>query len=273
VLAPLDSAESLHAAGALACARAAARFGTIHVQSANALPDLETTREASGPQILQLYAHGDPERIDAQIERAIAQGCLGVCLTVDAPVQPRRDRGATSARAGGSDTSGHAPLGWKYIEHYRQRFTVPLLLKGIATAQDALLACEHGVDVLYVSNHGGRALDHGRGAIAILPEIADAVSGRAHVWVDGGFCRGTDVVKALALGADVVGIGRLAAFGLAAAGEDGVLRVLEILEDEITTALALIGATGVGALDRACVERTEPLGEARVLGAFPALDD
>jgi isopentenyl diphosphate isomerase/L-lactate dehydrogenase-like FMN-dependent dehydrogenase/drug/metabolite transporter (DMT)-like permease len=273
VIAPLEDAQSLHPAGALACAHAAARFGTIHVQSAATLPELETTREAGGPQILQLYAHGDPERIDAQIERAIAQGCLGVCLTVDAPVQPPRHRGAAIAHAGAPPAPRDVPLGWKYVEHYRQRFALPLLLKGIATAQDALLACEHGVDVLYVSNHGGRALDHGRGAIAILPEIADTVSGRARVWVDGGFCRGTDVIKALALGADVVGIGRLAAFGLAAAGADGVLRVLEILEDEIATTLALIGATGVGALDRACVERTEPLGEARVLGTFPALDD
>src|SRR4029077_2598737 len=109
---------------------------------------------------------------------------------------------------------------------------IPLILKGIATAEDAAIACEHGVDVVYVSNHGGRQLDHGRGSMDVLPEVMDAVGGRARVMVDGSFARGTDVVKAIALGADAVAVGRLYCYALAAEGAAGVHRLLEILGQE-----------------------------------------
>jgi glycolate oxidase len=227
--------------------------------------------------VFQLYVRGDSDWIDAQVERAIACGCTAFCITVDTAIYSRRERdGATELvkpwRQRATGRSYQAALSWKYIEHYKQRFQLPLVLKGIATAQDALLACEHGVDVVYVSNHGGRQLDHGRGAVAVLPEVADAVAGRAQVWVDGGFCRGTDILKALALGAQLVGIGRLHGYGLAAAGEAGVVRVLELLEDELRTALGLLGVTRVSELDRSYVERIEPLGSSHALSAFPLLD-
>ena len=119
---------------------------------------------------------------------------------------------------------------------------MPLIVKGIATAEDATMAVEHGVDVIYVSNHGGRQLDHGLGSIDVLPEIvAAAVKGRAEIIVDGGFCRGTDILKAMALGANAVCVGRLYGFGMAAAGRDGVLRVLELLHDEMERAMGLSG--------------------------------
>src|SRR5205085_1847997 len=116
-----------------------------------------------------------------------------------------------------------------------------LILKGIATAEDADLACQLGVDSVYVSNHGGRQLDHGRGAIEVLPEVVDAVAGRASIMVDGSFCRGSDIVKAIALGANTVALGRLFCFGLAAAGAAGVQRVLELLEAEVFACLGLLG--------------------------------
>ncbi len=106
----------------------------------------------------------------------------------------------------------------------KDKFKIPLILKGIATAEDAQIAVDHGVEWIYVSNHGGRQLDHGRGAMHVLPEIVEAVKGRAKIMVDGGFCRGTDIVKAIAAGADLVGIGRLQCWALAAAGEAGVTR-------------------------------------------------
>src|SRR5262249_4227419 len=126
-----------------------------------------------------------------------------------------------------------ASLSWDQVKRFKDVHDLPLILKGIATAEDAELACQHGVDVVYVSNHGGRQLDHGLGSVAVLPEVVDAVNGRADVWVDGGFARGTDVVKALALGATTVGLGRLSCIGLAAAGPPGLVRVLELLEDEV----------------------------------------
>src|SRR5206468_4137539 len=144
---------------------------------------------------------------------------------------------------------------------------------GYATAEDATLAVEHGVEGVYVSNHGGRQLDHGRGAIEVLPEVVRTVGGRATVLVDGGFMRGTDVVKALALGAQSVGIGRLACCGLAAAGQAGLVRVLELLEDEIRIAMGLLGVDRLAALDPSHLHPATPVGPARATSAFPLLDE
>ena len=122
---------------------------------------------------------------------------------------------------------------WAFIAKLKRKLKVPLIVKGIATAEDAALALENGVDVVYVSNHGGRQLDHGRGAMDILPEVASTVRGKAEIIVDGGFMRGTDILKALAMGAKLVGLGRLQALALAAAGREGVVRMLELLEAEL----------------------------------------
>src|SRR3989440_11158108 len=139
---------------------------------------------------------------------------------------------------------------WDLIKHFKDTHKIPLGLKGIATAEDAELAVQHGVDMVYVSNHGGRQLDHGRGSMDVLPEVLKAVNGRAKVIVDGSFTRGTDVVKAIAMGADLVGLGRLPCYGLAAAGAPGVVRVLELLEDEMTIALGLLGGDRLAGLHR-----------------------
>src|SRR5204863_9052489 len=121
-----------------------------------------------------------------------------------------------------------AQFNWRDVERIKKGFDIPLILKGIATAEDTRIALEHGVDCVYVSNHGGRQLDQGVGSIDVLPEVVEAVGGRARIIVDGGIYRGTDVVKALILGADVVSVGRLYIYGLAAAGEAGVVRLFEI---------------------------------------------
>src|SRR5699024_1844880 len=132
----------------------------------------------------------------------------------------------------------------------KDKFKIPLILKGIATAEDAAIALDHGVEWIYVSNHGGRQLDHGLGAMHVLPEIVQAVAGRAKIMVDGAFFRGTDIVKAIASGADLVGIGRLQCWALAAAGEAGIVRMLELLEDEVIRCLGLLGVTSFAELDR-----------------------
>ena len=131
---------------------------------------------------------------------------------------------------------------------------------------------QHGVDVIYVSNHGGRQLDHGLGSAAVLPEIIAAVNGRAEVWVDGGFMRGSDIVKAIALGAKTVGLGRLTCLGLAAAGVPGLVRTFELLEEEIRICLGLLGVNTVAELTPKHVTNAPAVFEPSVLSAFPLLD-
>ena len=132
---------------------------------------------------------------------------------------------------------------------------------------------EHGIEGIYVSNHGGRQLDQGRGGIDVLPEVVAEVDRRAVVMVDGGFLRGADVVKAMILGADAVGVGRLYGFGIAAAGEAGVFRALELLDTEIRTTLGLLGVTSMNALDPSYLHSAPPVVYPHVMSAFPLLDD
>jgi len=175
------------------------------------------------------------------------------------------------ARATGMDFQ--AALSWDQVKRFKDAHDVPLWLKGIATAEDAEIACEHGVEGVYVSNHGGRQLDHGRGSADVLPEVVAAVRKRALVIVDGSFVRGTDVVKAIALGADCVGMGRIACCGLGAAGADGLVRVLELLEDEIRICLGLLGVGRFAELDTSYLHRAEPVAAPRVFSAFPLMDE
>ena len=160
-------------------------------------------------------------------------------------------------------------LDWDFIARLKRGLEIPLILKGIVTAEDAALALEHGIDFVYVSNHGGRQLDHGRGAMDILSEVQSAVRGKAEIIVDGGFMRGTDVLKALAMGASLVGIGRLQALALAAAGREGVARMLELLETELVVAMKLLGVTRLDELDGSCLHPTLPVARSEPLGAFP----
>ena len=146
---------------------------------------------------------------------------------------------------------------------------LPFILKGVATAEDAALAVAHGVDVIYVSNHGGRQLDHNRATIDMLPEIVAAVSGKAQIILDGGIMRGSDVLKAIALGAKAVAIGKLQGWGLAAAGQAGLVRVLELLESEIITNMGLLGVTRLDQLSAAHLCKVQPMALTHEMSAFP----
>ena len=140
-----------------------------------------------------------------------------------------------------TDLTWQPRLTWEWLDRIRDRAGLPLIVKGIQTAEDAELALEHGVEVIYVSNHGGRELDQAEAAIETLREVVDVVGDRAEIVVDGGFMRGTDVLKAIALGARAVGLGRLQALALAAGGAAALVRALELLEDEIRTSMGLLG--------------------------------
>ncbi|MCC6210459.1 MAG: alpha-hydroxy-acid oxidizing protein [Burkholderiales bacterium] len=278
LLAPIGGLESIVEGGAAAAARGAAQFGVPQMLSSVCQPGLEATAAAAdAPRVFQLYVRGDDAWVDEHVKRALDHGYSAFCLTVDVAMYSRRERDLVgrfvkpwraAAPAGSTYQSG---LSWAEVKRFKERHAVPLIIKGIATVEDAEIALEHGVEVIYVSNHGGRQLDHGLGSAAVLPEIVRAVGGRAEVWVDGGFMRGTDIVKAIALGAKMVGLGRLPCLGLAAAGVPGLLRTLEILENEVQTCLGLLGVTSWAELTPRHVTAAPPVGEHDVFSAFPLL--
>jgi isopentenyl diphosphate isomerase/L-lactate dehydrogenase-like FMN-dependent dehydrogenase len=278
LLAPVGSLESFDPGGAAVAARAAGAFGVPIMVSSVTQPGLEATAQAThGPKIFQLYVRGDDAWTDDFVRRARDAGYDAFCFTVDTAVYSRRERDIAKRyvkpwRARATGHSFQAGLNWDHIKRFKDKHDLPLILKGIATAEDAELAVKHGAAAVYVSNHGGRQLDHGRGTTDILPEIVEAVHGRAEIIIDGGFSRGTDVLKALALGAQAVSLGRLYCYGLAAAGEAGVFRVLELLETEIATSLGLLGVPRLAALDRSCLHPAMPVAAPHVHSAFPLLN-
>jgi len=278
MLAPVGSLESFHPGGAAEAGRGASSFGVPIIVSSVTKPGLEeSAAAASGPKVFQLYVRGDDAWVDDVAERATAAGYDAFTITVDTAAYSRRERDivARFVKPWRSAATGHefqAGFSWTNVAHFKARHRIPLILKGIATAEDATIACDHGVDVVYVSNHGGRQLDHGRGAMDMLPEVLEAVRGRARVVIDGGFCRGTDVVKAIASGADAVALGRLYCYALAVAGQAGVHRMLEILEQEVAVAMALTGVTRLADLDRSYLHCGAPsVAAPHVHSAFPLL--
>jgi isopentenyl diphosphate isomerase/L-lactate dehydrogenase-like FMN-dependent dehydrogenase len=278
-LAPIGSIERFDSAACAAVADAAGTFGCPMFQSSVAKPDIEQTGKVvpNGLKIFQLYVRGDQAWVEAIFDRAVKAGFGALCLTVDTHHYSRRERDISKRySAASARTENHAlyqrSLDWAQFDKLRARYKVPLIVKGIATAEDAKLAVEHGVDVIYVSNHGGRQLDHGLGTIDMLSEIVPAVHGRAEIIVDGGFCRGTDVIKAIALGADMVCVGRLYGFGMAAAGRDGIYRVLELLQDEMIRCMGLAGVNRLRELDPSYVRPAPPVRPPHVLSAFPYID-
>jgi isopentenyl diphosphate isomerase/L-lactate dehydrogenase-like FMN-dependent dehydrogenase len=278
VLAPVGSLESFHAAGAESVVRAVDKFGAAHMLSSVCDPGLEQLAAAAPDalRLYQLYVRGDEAWVDDHVERAIAHGYAGFCLTVDTAHYSRRERDiakrfVTAGRRRVQGRAFQAALDWRTVKRIKSKFNIPLAIKGIATAEDAAIAVDHGVEWIYVSNHGGRQLDHGRGSMDVLPEVVDAVAGRAKIIIDGSICRGTDIVKAIAAGAHLVGIGRMQCFALAAGGEAGVVRLLELLEDEVQRCLGLLGVTSFAELDRSYLHAAAPANVPHVLSAFPLL--
>jgi glycolate oxidase len=276
VLCPVGSLESFHAAGAEPVVKAAAEFGVAHMLSSVCDPGLEAVAQAAPDALrfFQLYVRGDVAWVDDYVERAMAQNYAAFCLTVDTAHYSRRERDlakrhTTGGRRRATGREFQAALDWRTVERIKKRLKIPLALKGIATAEDAKIALDHGVEIVYVSNHGGRQLDHGRGTMDVLPEVVEAVAGRAMIVIDGGFYRGSDIVKAIALGASLVGLGRMQCYALAAAGQAGIVRMLEIMEDEVTRSLGLLGVTGFGKLDQSYLHAAAPANAPHVFSAFP----
>jgi glycolate oxidase len=279
LLAPVGALESFDPGAAASVARGAGSFGAAHMLSSVSQPGLENVAAAAPDalRIYQLYVRGDDAFVEDHVSRAIANGYTAFCLTVDTAHYSRRERDiakrfvrASRLRVSGNDFQ--MGLEWRTVKLIKDKYKIPLILKGIATAEDAAIALDHGVEWIYVSNHGGRQLDHGRGAMQVLPEIVAAVAGRAGIMIDGSFCRGTDIVKAIAMGANLVGLGRLQCWALAAAGEAGIVRMLELLEDEVIRCLGLLGVTNFTELDKSYLHAATPTNLPSVFSAFPLLD-
>ena len=254
ILAPMGSLQRFTRDGGKASTLAAAEFGALHVVSSVTQPSLEDISSAvDHPKIFQLYIHGDGDWTEAKLAQIKAAGYVGLCITVDTAVQSHRDRVMVgqftpALTPSNNDPKHQASMTWDKLARIKDAWGLPMMIKGIASAADAKLAVEHGIDVVWVSNHGGRQLDHGRGTLDMLADVVAAVDGKAEVVLDGGIQRGSDVVKAVALGAKAVAIGKLQGWGLGADGSAGVVRVLEVLEEEIRIAMGLLGAPTIDAL-------------------------
>ncbi|HEV7769184.1 MAG TPA: alpha-hydroxy acid oxidase [Solirubrobacterales bacterium] len=279
LVAPVAYQRLVDPEGELAMARAAAAAGTVMCLStlATARPAEVVASAPTGRRWFQLYCFRDEAVTRALMEEAVESGFEAIVVTVDAPRGGNRERdrrtgfaipeglGVPSVRAAlGADREVtieetfalmDPALGWPDLERLAAECDLPVLVKGLLTAEDAAIAVERGAAGVVVSNHGGRQLDCALATADALPEIVEAVEGRAAVLVDGGIRRGTDVAVALALGADAVLVGRPPLWGLAASGEDGARRVLEMLRDELELTLALCGCASPAELGRAHVRR------------------
>lgn len=268
-IAPMGGLVLFHPQGDCEMVRGAGRSGNLAVVSGvTGWPVDEVAAAASGPLLFQLYHFGPRSWVQDLLAKVEASGYRAVCLTVDVQLYSRRERDMEArfdpraARTGAPnpappDTTYPARLTWDDVAWLQEQLSIPLGLKGIMTVEDARRAVDAGVQIIWVSNHGGRQLDHTEATIEVLPAIVAALNGRAEIIIDGGFRRGTDVVKAIALGAKVVAMGRRALWGLAADGADGVDRTLQILRHEIATTLGLCGQTSVRGLTPQLIRRVD----------------
>ena len=265
LVAPVAYMRRAHADGEEGMARAAAAVGAAMCLSTFATASAADVTAAAPllPRFLQVYVYRDPGVTREIIDMALDAGFSGLFLTVDLPVVGSRDRErrvawefpeddlpmVVFARERGLTDHSSVPvepaLDWNYLGELCASVPAPVVVKGVLEAEDALLAVEHGAAGVVVSNHGGRQLDGVSPTIEALPAIAEAVGGRVEVLVDGGIRRGTDIALALALGADAVLLGRAPLWGLAVGGEAGARTVLELVRDELATALHLMGCADV----------------------------
>ena len=278
LLAPTAAQKLTHPEGELATVRGAGAAGAAMVLSSFSNTSLEDVAAvAKTPMWFQLYAQTDHGFTRELVQRAEAAGYRALCLTVDTPITGARNRetranvklqslpnlkglkgfgGDSTVQTGSLDIFSSvldAALSWKDVEWLRSFAKIPLLVKGVLNPEDADRAVKAGVAGILVSNHGGRNLDTVPATIDALPQVADKVAGRVPVLVDGGIRRGTDVIKALALGANAVLIGRPYLYGLGAEGQAGVTKVVSILQREFAMAMALTGRTNIASIDRSVI--------------------
>lgn len=288
LVAPTAGHGRLHSGGELETRRGASSAETpMVVSNQTGFPIGQVAEAGDGLIWQQLYIHRNRDAARERVGRAVEAGCGAICLTVDSPYSGIRERNLHNRHLTASSRSSRArrrssrqrsrPRGqatrrkntyglrpesptetWKFFDTLRSWTDLPLLAKGLLTAEDAELAVEYGVDAIVVSNHGGRYLEYAPSTIEVLPEIVDAIGGRIPVLIDGGFRRGGDIFKALAIGADAVLVGRAPLWGLGAFGARGVERVLRMLQAELVLAMAHTGCSRISDIDRSLVKTAFP---------------
>ena len=290
---PAGNHGSAHADGELATAKAAGAMGTVMVLSSHASRTLEDVAQvATGNIWFQQYFFKDRELTLEMVNRAEEAGYSALCLTLDAKIKPKRERNIRNNYVGPSspnyaqlDLGTHAwkfgadaPAGpsdirdvattWSDLDWLASNTHLPLVVKGIMVGEDGRQSAEHGAKGIIVSNHGARYLDTTFATIEVLPEVVEAVDGRAEVYMDGGIRRGSDIFKAVALGARAVLMGRPLFWGLAVDGEDGVVSVLNILRDELDATMGMCGKTTIDSIGMDSLGTVSPL-----LALFPQPPD
>ena len=280
LLAPVGSLESFEPGGGITVAKGAGAGNVgMLISSVTTLKLEDIVKGGNGPKIYQLYVRGDDTWVEERVKQAMGAGYDAFCITVDTAVYSRRERDIAKrfVKSWRTAATGHdfqAGFAWENFKKVKAKFPdVKFILKGIGCAEDAEIALQHGVWAVYCSNHGGRQLDHGRGSAGVLPEIVEVCKGRAKVIVDGSFSRGSDVVKAICLGADYVGMGRLYCYGLAANGAAGIERMVELLEEEMKEVMGLLGVSSLKELDKSYVSKSLPTNLPGVHSAFPLMHE
>ena len=275
--APIGSMQDFVENGALNSTLSASDKKIFHMLSSTWSGGVDIIgKSVNYPKIYQLYIRGDENWVDEQISKAIDNGFIALCLTVDLDAYGRRERDLlkrykTTSRKTATGPEYQMKFSWKDVRRIKNKFDLPIILKGIATEEDAKICVDEGIDVIYISNHGGRQLDYGIGGADLIQSISKVVQNKSKIFFDGGICRGTDVVKALSLGADSVGIGRLQCYAAATNGRNGLNKMIDILQHEILVCMRLLGVNNLNDLNENYIKKDISISEPSLTSSFPLM--
>ena len=277
--APIGSMQDFVKDGALNSTLSASDKKIFHMLSSTWAGGVDIIgKSVNYPKIYQLYIRGDNNWVDDQISKAIDNGFIALCLTVDLDAYGRRERDLlkrykTTSRRTATGPEYQMKFSWNDVNRIKNKFNIPIILKGIATEEDAKICIDEGIDVIYVSNHGGRQLDYGIGGADLINPISQVVKNKAKIFFDGGVSRGTDIVKAIALGADCVGIGRLQCYAAATNGRNGLNKMIDILQHEILVCMRLLGVNKLNDLNENYIKKDFSISKPSLTSSFPLIEE
>ena len=277
--APIGSMQDFVKDGALNSTLSASDKKIFHMLSSTWSGGVDIIgKSVNYPKVYQLYIRGDENWVYEQISKAIDNGFIALCLTVDLDAYGRRERDLlkrykTTSRKTAAGPEYQMRFSWKDVKKIKNKFNIPIILKGIATEEDAKICIDEGVDVIYISNHGGRQLDYGFGGADLIQPISQVVKNKSKIFFDGGVCRGTDVVKAISLGADCIGIGRLQCYAAATNGREGLNKMIDILTHEILVCMRLLGVNCLSDLNSNYVKKDISISDPSLISSFPLIEE
>ena len=276
--APIGSMQDFVKDGALNSTLSASDKKIFHMLSSTWSGGVDIIgKSVNYPKVYQLYVRGDENWVYEQISKAIDNGFIALCLTVDLDAYGRRERPfkryKTTSRKTATGPEYQMKFSWKDVRKIKNKFNIPIILKGIATDEDAKICVDEGIDVIYISNHGGRQLDYGFGGADLIQPISQVVKNKSKIFFDGGVCRGTDVVKAISLGADCVGIGRLQCYAAATNGREGLNKMIDILTHEILVCMRLLGVNCLDDLNSNYVKKDISISDPSLISSFPLIEE